>query len=407
MTMKALKTKAALQVSAVALVLALGAIPETASACCVAYDYGNAQANTTEIETTFTTQLGITEADIIFALQMATGQLSGDLKQQTTAEANMNQTKDDREQVRRIQDATQKAMVGAMPGASSCNVVAGAMANQNTQAAVTGWREQVQQSLVNRDKGLDAGGNPVPQNVQLAQRQSNHCANGFGDNSEVQDGSCPNAASGANAGRDLKGSVLMNPSNTDGSGNVTDTHQTLSKTDITAATQFLDTALTAKPLGALPKDAAKTEAGRRLVAERNSSVARNSVAVAIGSELQSNRVPLDNQQVVGSGGSSSSLTDWSKAMAAQTLGYDQSNPFPNGVSKNAWLELRAKSWFLNPNWATNVDKNTDVGQTAKDLAMMEAFQVYQNWEQYHQLENIELSLATILAILENQNREKM
>jgi len=48
-----------------------------------------------------------------------------------------------------------------------------------------------------------------------------------------------------------------------------------------------------------------------------------------------------------------------------------------------------------------------VDQSAKDIAMMQSFAVYQNWEQYRVLERINMSLAAILSILQDDHRSKL
>jgi hypothetical protein len=414
-----MKTRS-IAVVAGALLTACFALPGAARAdCCVEYDYGDAASNTADIDKTTTNGLADFENQFITGLKGLTGQMSGNIKQRSHASANSNQTQDDMEAKRRVTDAITKAQVDGTSGATTCNVITGGVSGQAIEAQVAAWREQLIQAELDRDKGSagsqgGVAGAGSPQNAMLAQRQTAHCTVG-GDMADVVAGYCANAVSPQNAGRDLNASVLLNPTVAPASPGqpAVDAHLTLSQDDEKAVATFLDTALLARPFGPLPVDTARTEAGRGLLAARNSSIARNSVALSLGAALAADRVPMDTQVVSGggtggSGTATTTLRKWAEGTAQQTLGYDNSSGsyFPNGVSRDAWQELRAKSWFMNPNWAKAVDTNTSANPTFKDMALIKSYQVYQGWERYRRLEDVSMAMATWAASLEARNRDR-
>jgi hypothetical protein len=67
------------------------------------------------------------------------------------------------------------------------------------------------------------------------------------------------------------------------------------------------------------------------------------------------------------------------------------------------MELRSKGWFMNSEWAIGLDTSSEV-QVMKDMAMMKAFEIYQNWEMYKQGQRNEAILATMLSMLSEQHR---
>ena len=378
--------------------LAAAALAPSAAVAATPYDYGHATREHQKTQAHFTEKLREAEMAVVEALRQATGQLSGNLKEQMAGEASIADLQDKRAVQQKIEEARLQATVQAASGASTCNVITGAVGGQDLESQVAQWREQVIQAQVEWDAG-EIGASRLGSRAAMEKRVDTHCKL-YASEADVASGACSVAVSKENAGKDLNANTLLGAQN-----------GVLSAQDADAAVLFLSTALNPRPLGGLPKEIGKTENGRRLIAERQASLARASVATTIGTMLAANRVAFDQQVVGDSGGTaeerSQGLRDWAEGTAKQTLGYsDQGDNFPNGVSKNAWLELRAKAWFLNPNWAIRVDSQT-VDQTAKDIAMMEAFQTYQNWEQYRLLEQINLSLATMLSILEGRERERL
>src|SRR5690606_873748 len=99
------------------------------AACCVAYQYGHVESTVNgaknQIIDHVTTEINAMQLAIIEAMRLSTGQLSGNLKEQNAANANIADLQDDRAVVARIEEARMQAMRDAASGASTCNVITG------------------------------------------------------------------------------------------------------------------------------------------------------------------------------------------------------------------------------------------------------------------------------------------
>src|SRR3546814_10333643 len=106
----------------------LAAMPGDAqAACCVAYQPQHVEATVGKAESSikghFTTQINAMQLAIIEAQRLSTGQISGNLKEQNAANANIADLQDDRAVVARIEEARIQAMRDSASGASVCNVI--------------------------------------------------------------------------------------------------------------------------------------------------------------------------------------------------------------------------------------------------------------------------------------------
>ena len=353
--------------------------------------------------------------DIIDALQKHAGQMTANTQAQTNAAANMADVKDQREVMRRIQDQKVRATNQVISGASVCNVITGAITAQNLNQQAVVWRSQAAAAALSYDEGILPNGQRGSQGALMDAYKQGHCKNG--STQELIDvGYCPSGSPVVKVPTDLNADTILKGS-------------VLTPADNQAATQFMVAAYAGAPLPALPPGFdGNSEEGRRVIRARDQTLARSSVSYDIISGLIADRVAFadasgsstaqgtvsnNNESIPGvSGGTgggqdTTTLQGWAEATAQTTLGYNSAgNNFPNGVSKLGFMELRAKSWFYNPKWGVQLD-GQGVDQTAKDLAMMQAFGVYQNWEQYRVLEQINMSLATIVSILQDNTRARL
>lgn len=344
-------------------------------------------------------------------LRMQTSQQSVYSRSQIQAQAQMMDTWDARETQRRITDWRMRAAVSSAAGASVCNVITGSVSARNAFAAVSKWREEI----TTQQLDYFTGSSPATAArrgaaAAIEQRNQIHCAVGASQY-DVDIGLCSVTVDQTQTldtgelltppvGRDLNANTLMNPA-----------ALTLSDKDRLAANAFLLHAFNGNVPAALPNGAATTADGRIRAAQNMTSAAQNSVAQAVVSSILADRdaMPGTRPVVSGTGGASgeagsTTIAQWAEGTSRQTIGYDpEGNNFPNGVSRAAYMKLRAMAWFWNTNWASAVGSQSS-DQTMKDLALIQAFSVYQNWESYQQLERINLTLATMLTIMEQQQR---
>jgi len=346
--------------------------------------------NKAQVISHFTSEVDAMQLAVVEALKMSTGQLSGNAKEQIQATGQIADTQDKREVVRRIEDRKQQAMIEAASGASTCNVVTGNLAAGGNEVTVAAMTAAVAQQLEAWDTGgKDRNKNPAPSangtDAAIAARVAAfapYCtfdAHVAGICSEVED----TALQGAS----------INATKSIFSGN------TYSDDASAATDHFIANTVNPTPQGPLPKDFGTTPQGQRAFADRMGHRARTSVAENYMTEFASRRKPLNGGSLLGD-----DLHKWAEGTAKQVVGYSKNGDnFPNGVSWADWMELRSKAWYMNPDWAVQVDSN-NMHANSKDIAMILSFIAYQGWETYKLLEKIGTIEATQLAILNERSR---
>jgi len=188
----------------------------------------------------------------------------------------------------------------------------------------------------------------------------------------------------------------------------------MSTAESEASKLFAATAYAAIPMGAVPANYGATEEGRQQVAYRQAAIARQSIVQSIMGAITGDRAATNTNAIpttvnsgngsTGGGGSRVSLPQWMEGTAQRMIGYNPNGGnFPNGVSRHAWHEVRARSWYLDPRLQDRIGRQ-DANQNSKDIAAMMSFQVYLQWEQYLQAERSNAALATLVGILEESNR---
>jgi hypothetical protein len=351
-------------------------------------------------------------------LKNLSGQTIANNNATTQAQANFHDVQDAREVTRRVEDQKMAAAMGATSGPSVCNAVTGGIAAQNMYVTLAQWREDLTQEQLDDELGASNNTQSIGgREAALRQVISAHCASNS-TSADIAQGICTgsptqprpltptggvissSAATDSSGipvvGRDLSANTILNPTN-----------GVLSPTDQQAANLFLLHTFVGKPLGPFTKAEMNTENGANLAAERMTAAARDSVAMAAAASIVSDTVPLPTSTttISASTGSTTGIGDWAEGTAKQVIGYNADGTnFPNGVSMAAARELRAKAWFLNPNWALTVDRTTSETALIKDLLMIQSYSVYQNWEQHKQFDQMNLTLATMLSIMEQQSR---
>src|SRR5690606_25294592 len=111
-------------------------LPPTASGTCCGryYDHAHANGNARVIMTNFNQKLAAMQLAIIEAMRLSTGQLSGNMREQTGAEHTLADQQDDRATVKAVEQARLQAIRDAESGAGSCVVISGGRGGGTTQA---------------------------------------------------------------------------------------------------------------------------------------------------------------------------------------------------------------------------------------------------------------------------------
>lgn len=365
---------------------------------------------------------------IVTALQNLSGQMTINANAATQAQSQMMDTWDARETQRRITDWRMRGAIAASPSASVCNVVTGSVTAKDGFNAANQWQHQI----LNQQLDFFTGASPATAAANgaaaaMEQRNLVHCQVGA-TQYDISTGLCPagtplntqQSLTGGNkipttVGLDLNADSVLDPATL-----------TMGPNDMAAANAFVVHAFDGDAIGAMPNNYATTPAGRQQAAKNLTSIARNSVAGAVVSSILADRAAMPGTGGTGGAPSAQSsmtsasntvtgnfnspgpittnIAQWAEQTAENTIGYLPSNNFPNGVSRAAYLKLRAMAWFWNPNWVMTVGlHNSDAN--LKDIAIINAYQVYQNWELYEQIEKMNLVLATMLSIMEARGRQ--
>ncbi len=342
------------------------------------YDYGFEQQKTQEINANTSSVVSAAEDAIVQALKLATGQLSGNLNQQTAADTKVADAQDDQETKRRIEDAKYQATREAMPTVSRCISTTSAITAAPLETNAGAVRTAVSQQLVNWDLGA---GNV--QRAEAARRQvAAHCGK-FSTAADVQAGLCSSATASSDlAYADVDASRSLFAA------------ETLPADNAEASNLLITNIVGSDPWRAIPSDQASTVEGRAEIAKRNQIVAKRSVATEALSYLRSNKEAMESTE----------LTNWANARAAAT-GLQRGDS-SESLSVDGHIELQSRSWFFDQDWLKSLqDKPMDA--KVADLADMQAFQVYQNFKNYQLLERITSILATSLAITVDQEKARV
>ena len=403
--------------SAAIAVVGLYALLPFPAAAVTGYDYGNANLNaetgvnrTAAAETSINQTTNQSAERIIEALRNHSGQQTLNTNAGERGASNREDVRDAREVTRRIEDAGQRAIDNVRGGAASCNVITGLMGGSALFAQTAQWREDITAA------GLDylTGGSNSTASYRgeapgREQRFAAVCGR-FATQDMIDNGTCaagatldtrPTAGGPPRTSSALDATIFLNRS-------------VMSATEQEAAKLFMATAFSATPMGGLPNGSALTEQGRALISQRQAATARQSVAQSIMGAIQAERVPYTsattpNVSSTGAAGGSTggtSLTDFMEGTARRMIGYNSNGGnFPDGVSRHAWNEVRARSFYLDPMFQERIGRQ-DANQNSKDIAAMMSFQTYLQWEMYLQAERSNAALSMILGILEESGRRE-
>jgi hypothetical protein len=338
--------------------------------------------------------LNQTRQALIDALRGHSTQQTANLQQQTQADAAMRETEDNRRVQGRIEEARYNAQLAASGGATGCNIITGVVGS----TALFNTANSARAQLVNLAGDFQYGESPQASvrngtRAAIEERISATCRD-FGTQSMVDEGICQSVGS---LQRDVAGNAISQALN----ANTLFGTSVLNQNSQRAALAFIANAFTPNPIGPIARSQAATEEGREVVAARMTAMARNSVAVDAFSNSVGMRVPLGD---AASGGDSGTATvrRWAEGTAARLLGgRSDGQNYPNGVSLLAWMELRARSFYLDPNFQLRVNSQ-DANANSKDSVLIQGFQTFLQWETWKLQEQNNVLLAQILSIMSEE-----
>ena len=349
--------------------------------CCIEYyDHGHANRTSRIVMTNFNERLIEVQEALIEALRLSTGQISGTTREQTAAQHTLADQQDDRATVKAIETARMNAMQETVSGASSCAIITGTVGGATSQHADT-FKEDLTVQVNSWSQGsTELPSSLGPSQAALALLQS-HC-NNFANATSIESGLCEIEGKIPNGDTDVANSIFYQ---SDQVG------YRLNQDRIDAAKAFILTSVDPTPVKSVSDAQANTPQGKILATNRNSSIARASVANETLSFLTSQRVPNSNQSTI----------EWATNHADGMSGLEQVD-FSNGVSHKDWMRLHSQHFLLNPDWTKNSDTSIATAQKATKNVL--AVIAYQGFESYKLLERIASNLAIQTAILNEQSR---
>jgi len=358
-------------------------IPATAgsSGCCGGYyDYSNANGNAKIIMQNFNQKLAAMQLAIIEAMRLSTGQLSGNLREQSGASHNLADQQDDRATVKAIEEVRMEAIRQATSGTSSCRVI-----EASRGGGVEGPKNEFK-AILTAELGEDMKGEPgwpsfQGQSYNLLNRLEIHCQE-YATKGDVDAGLCQSVGSIPDADSNASQSIFYKHNNV---------VSTYTPERQRAANAFLKQAFASQSYTPIDPSEAGTIEGREKAAIRTTQLARSSIAREVAADYIANRVPMDD----------ANLTSLAQGLASKMQGFKNAD-YSHGVGKNDWMELNAKSFFLISD--ENLNSNRDSVVAIKDLRNIAAVSSFMQYEQYAKLEKIAVLLASILDIMVEQNR---
>ncbi|MBY3433161.1 hypothetical protein HFN89_03060 [Rhizobium laguerreae] len=349
--------------------------------CCKGYyDHDNANENATIVMKNFNQKLAAMQLAIIEALRLGTGQLSGNMREQTGAEHTLADQQDDRATVKAVEEARLKALVDATSGTTSCYVITGSTGGSlqgtvnKSSVAYSGELDKwVRGESTYSEKGQDAA---------EYYRLEAYC-NTYATDADVKAKLCK--AKGELAGASVNASDSLFYKGSSGSSDTYD------KERAEAANAFILNALAPNTYTPLSEAEAQSPEGRKQAARYKTQMSRESVGRQLVVEYAKSRDPQS---------SGSTLASWAKGRVSKMQG--MSGVDVNKLSYQQWLAIYAKGFLLDSEGLTASDQNPVTA--IKDIKNMMAVLNYVAFEQLEQQQKMNVQLAIQTAILNEQTR---
>lgn len=357
-------------------------IPGTASSTCCGkyYDHGNANENATIIMKNFNQKLAAMQLAIIEALRLGTGQLSGNMREQTGAEHTLADQQDDRATVKAVEEARLKALVDATSGTSSCYVITGA-----TGGSLQGTVNKSSVAYSNElDKWVRGESTYSEKGQEAAEyyRLEAYCST-YGTDADVKAKLCKAKGELAGASVNASDSIFYKGS--------TGTSDTYDKERAEATNAFILNALAPNTYTPQTEAEAQSPEGRKKAARYKTQMARESVGRQLVVEFAKSRDPQS---------SGNTLASWAKGRVSKMQGMSGVNV--DKLSYQQWMAIYAKGFLLDAEGLTASDQNPVTA--IKDIKNMMAVLNYVAFEQLEQQQKMNVQLAIQTAILNEQTR---
>lgn len=349
------------------------------SCCGHYYDYTNANGNANAVISNFNQKLAAMQLAIIEAMRLSSGQASGVAREQTGAQYNLADQQDDRSTVKSVEAARLQAIMEAQSSPSACTII-----TQSRNATSIGAARQVSEALSKELGSWSRSENEISKkgrDFSLATRVAAHCK--YATQTDIDSGLCKSVGSNTLSDDEASKSLFKTEA-----GGMKYTY----KTDTAeAARLFVLNTFTPAPVQALSTAEAQTPAGMLKKANQSTYLGRGSIATAMANDAFADRTPT----ITGSD-EISGLNE----MASKMQGY-KGVTFNDGASKLDWLAIQSR-WFMSPTAVQKAD--TDIASAIKEIKNILAVMAYQNFENYLQMEKMNVNLALSNTILNDGNR---
>jgi hypothetical protein len=348
--------------------------------CCKRYyDHKNADGNANAVISNFNQKLAAMQLAIIEALRLQAGQDSGGRREQTGAQYNLADQQDDRATVKSVEEARLRAIMEAQNSPSACVVITGARG-----ATSLGSSAQVSAALSKELASWSRSENEISKkgkDFALATRVAAHCK--YATQSDVDAGLCGSTGTVTLSDDEASKSLFKREA-----GGMKFTY----KDDTAeAARLFILNTFSPAPVQALSTAEAKTPEGLIKKANQSTYLGRGSIAQSVANDAFADRTPTITD--------SKTLSSFSDR-ASKMEGY-KGVSFSEGMSKLDWLAISSR-WFMSPTAVQEAEK--DIASAIKEIKNILAVMAYQNFENYLQMEKMNVNLALTNTILNDSNR---
>lgn len=348
--------------------------------CCGKYyDYTNANGNATAVVTNIRQTLSAMQLAIIEALRLSAGQASGVAREQTGAQYNLADQQDDRSTVKAVEEARLRAIMEAESSPSACAIITATRGgtSQGSSALVSQAFSKELSSWTRGESEISKKG----KDFSLATRVAAHCK--YATSSDVDAGLCQSLGN-ANLSDDEASKSLLK---VDAGG----MKFTYAPDTAEAARMFILNSASPIPVQQLSTAEAKTPEGLIKKAQQSTYMGRASVSVSMLNDFFAARAAtITDSDTLGS----------MNALAKEIESY-KGVDFSNGASKNDWLALQSRM-FLSSKRVGESDKTTV--RAIKEIKNILGVIAYQNFENYLQMEKMNVNLALNNSILNDNNR---
>ncbi len=346
-------------------------------------------ASIQQMNTQFNANLVAQTQLVIEALRGHSSQQTANMQRAVQADGTMRETQDNRMVQHAVEGRRINAQLATQGGAVGCNIMTGVIGSTALFATANQARSQLT-TLAGDYQFGERPGSSVRNGTRAAleERLSATCRE-FGTPSMVDDGTCSVAVQPEGISRALNAEPLLGAS-------------VLGPDAQRAARVFVANAFVAAPMAPVARSIAGTEEGREIAAARHTAMARNSIAMSAFNDSMAMRVPMP-RGVAGGGGET--VDRWAEGTASRMLGGQASGNFPDGVSLYAWMDLRARSFYLDPNFQLRVNSQ-DADQNSKDAVLIQGFQTFLQWHQFQQAERTNVLLSNLLSIMAEEAQSR-